>query len=119
MKSAPTVMKKNDKREGITKKAYNAAVRNAKLKKKNGEKSSVTPIKGSDNLYVYCNGIIVKKTSEKAGKGELMYTPLKKDKQFVDYNVLMKRLERSVLATNLETRKTKLAFFFILFFLFF
>lgn len=94
MNSAPAVMKKNDKRGSFTKKAYDSAVRKAKLKKKNGEKSSVTPIKGTNNLYVYCNGIIVKKTNEKAGKGKLMYTPLKKEKQFVDYNVLMKNIRR-------------------------
>ncbi len=78
----------------INKKAYNAAfTKSKKLKKKNKNASSAVQIEGTD-FYVFCNGIIHKKTGNKAGKGKLVYKQLPKDQQFVDFNKLMERVRK-------------------------
>lgn len=78
----------------IDKKAYNAAFKASKaLKKKNKNASSAVQIEGT-NFYVFCNGIIFKKTGNKAGKGKLVYRQLPKAQQFVDFKKLMERVRK-------------------------
>tara|TARA_B100000085_G_scaffold257749_1_gene259303 strand:+ start:461 stop:757 length:297 start_codon:yes stop_codon:yes gene_type:complete len=76
------------------KKAYNAALKASKaIKKKDKNASSAVKIEGTE-FFVFCNGIIFKKTGKKAGKGRLVYKQLKKEQQHVDFKKLMERVRK-------------------------
>ena len=78
----------------INKTAYNKALKASKaIKKKDKNASSAVKIEGTE-FFVFCNGIIFKKTGNKAGKGKLVYKQLPKDKQFVDFKQLMNRVRK-------------------------